>query len=328
MYMLSNSLSLRIKLQTISKLVSTMKPVSEFLPVYGVSTHILKYGNLPQQKKGILILIIPGNPGIMGYYEDFMSTLHFCSGSTIPVWGVSHAGHVKIPHDKQTEAPAHDPFSFQGQIEHKVQFLEKYIPHDAQLILIGHSIGCRIILEVMKRNTKHNIIKAMLLFPTIEKMATSPNGVVATPMLKYCRHIGVMLVYFLSFLPVRIQKQLISWHFAGQNVGECSVRASLNLFHPSCVSSSTYMAHCEMQEVTELDSQLLATIQKNLSKLIFYHGSTDKWCPVSYYEGFKKRFPDGDIRLCKDGHEHAFVLESAEQVGRMVWNWVQPLTGQ
>ncbi|KAL0170216.1 hypothetical protein M9458_034812, partial [Cirrhinus mrigala] len=45
-----------------------------------------------------------------------------------------------------------DVFGLDGQIEHKLAFLRKHVPRDTNLLLIGHSIGCYIILEMMKRD--------------------------------------------------------------------------------------------------------------------------------------------------------------------------------
>ncbi|EMP26147.1 UPF0554 protein C2orf43 like protein [Chelonia mydas] len=44
-----------------------------------------------------------------------------------------------------------DVFGLHGQIEHKLDFLRKNVPKDMKLVLIGHSIGCYITLEMMKR---------------------------------------------------------------------------------------------------------------------------------------------------------------------------------
>jgi len=43
-------------------------------------------------------------------------------------------------------------FGLNGQIEHKLAFLRKHVPRETSLVLVGHSIGCYIILQMMKRN--------------------------------------------------------------------------------------------------------------------------------------------------------------------------------
>ena len=45
-----------------------------------------------------------------------------------------------------------DIFGINGQIEHKLAFLRKHVPKETRLVLLGHSIGCYIILDMMKRN--------------------------------------------------------------------------------------------------------------------------------------------------------------------------------
>lgn len=49
-------------------------------------------------------------------------------------------------------AESEDVFGLNGQIEHKLGFLLEHVPQDTRLVLIGHSIGCYIILEMMKRD--------------------------------------------------------------------------------------------------------------------------------------------------------------------------------
>lgn len=45
-----------------------------------------------------------------------------------------------------------DVFGLDGQTEHKLAFLRKHVPRETSLVLVGHSIGCYIILDMMKRD--------------------------------------------------------------------------------------------------------------------------------------------------------------------------------
>ena len=40
----------------------------------------------------VCVVIIPGNPGPIGFYDVFISTLFDASGKRILIYGVSHAG--------------------------------------------------------------------------------------------------------------------------------------------------------------------------------------------------------------------------------------------
>ena len=71
-----------------------------FKVVGGVPTKVITLGGkgLQDAPPKRLVLIIPGNPGLAGYYETFMGSLHGRMGGEVPVWAVGHAGH-DIPRD-------------------------------------------------------------------------------------------------------------------------------------------------------------------------------------------------------------------------------------
>lgn len=58
-----------------------------------------------------------------------------------------------------------------------MEFIKKYVPEDAQLHLIGHSIGAWMVLNLLKNNDiNKRVRKCYLLFPTVEYIADTPNG--------------------------------------------------------------------------------------------------------------------------------------------------------
>ena len=82
-------------------------------------------------------------------------------------------------------------YGLYGQINHKMAFLEEFLPASCKITFIGHSIGCKIILELMKRlslihnqngkslqtiNHTLSVHKSYLLFPTIERMKQTQAG--------------------------------------------------------------------------------------------------------------------------------------------------------
>lgn len=95
---------------------------------------------------------------------------------------------------------------------------------------------------------------------------------------------------------------------------------NLNLCEPFCLTNAAYLGGQEMMQVMERDNE---TIRKHLSKLIFYYGTIDRWCPVSYYEDIKKEFPEGDIRLCEKKIPHAFVLKFHQEMATQVADWLK-----
>ena len=110
-----------------------------FLDVNGVRTNVLTYGKWVEEAASEqpqdLILVIPGNPGVTGFYKMFMHTLHEKTG--FPVWIVGHAGH-DVPKKNavcgvQGLKGNEELFGMKGQIEHKV--------YDNYLFLYPNSDG-------------------------------------------------------------------------------------------------------------------------------------------------------------------------------------------
>ncbi|XP_061698777.1 lipid droplet-associated hydrolase isoform X4 [Syngnathoides biaculeatus] len=207
-----------------------------------------------------------------------------------------------------TSAADLDTFGLNGQVQHKLAFLRKHVPKETNLILVGHSIGCYIILEIMRKDPSLKILKAIMLFPTIERMALTPQGKVITPLLCHMRYLTYLSIFLLSLLPDRLKARLVKLVFAGIGALDHSVvQPTVGLLSGDSAANAVYMANQEMRTVLARDNM---TIKRNLEKFIFYYGATDHWCPVQFYNEIKKDFPTGDFRLCENGFRHAFVLDA------------------
>ncbi|KAM9356095.1 lipid droplet-associated hydrolase isoform 2-T2 [Pholidichthys leucotaenia] len=298
-------------------------PHSEFLYCCGAATELLTFGSLGQK---VLLLLIPGNPGVVGFYRTFMQTLHSLLGYRYPVWAVSHAGHCDPPAsmdmvEDSSSAADKDVFGLNGQIEHKLAFLRERVPRETSLVLVGHSIGCYIILEMMKRDPELKVLKAVMLFPTIERMAQTAQGKVMTPVLCHMRYVAYLPLFLLSLLPDAFKAGLVRLVLGRiRSLDHSVVQPAVGLLSGDCAANAMYMGGQEMRKVLERDNK---TIKEHLNKLIFYYGATDHWCPVEYYHDMKRDFPHGDFRLCENGFRHAFVLDAGWEVAQMVFEWIR-----
>lgn len=80
----------------------------------------------------------------------------------------------------------------------QVEFIKRYVPEDAHLHIIGHSIGAWCVLNLLKnKDIEKRIQKCYLLFPTIEYMAETRNGIVFNNFVRLC----IFVVIF--FMPVK-----------------------------------------------------------------------------------------------------------------------------
>ena len=206
-----------------------------------------------------------------------------------------------------------------GQIAHKLKFIQDYIPEDTPLILIGHSIGCYMILKIMDVIDTSRVIQSCLLFPTIERMAESPKGSTFTKMSGFLGAVGHLPVYPLYYLtPNFLRYQMAKLYFMGK-APEGAVQATVRLVNPNCVANSLYLAKTEMAQVKDLDHDM---VRRHKEKLMFYYGKSDHWCPIEYAEAMKASHPDADIRICARGFEHAFVLTNSKGMAEVLWDWL------
>jgi hypothetical protein len=98
----------------------------------------------------------------------------------LPIIGISNTGHI---YDDRGQLGSNwSSISLQEQINHKVKFIENHLLEDQELgkhmdpnqkmniVFVGHSIGCYVILELLgsvRKDLKSQIKKAILLFPTV-----------------------------------------------------------------------------------------------------------------------------------------------------------------
>ncbi|KAH7032633.1 uncharacterized protein B0I36DRAFT_361415 [Microdochium trichocladiopsis] len=174
--------------------------------------------------RNVLIYMISGNPGLVGFYRPFLTTLRQLldeqrSGSPrFHIYGQDLAGFSDADHDCSFSSPANPPRDLEFQITH-VQTTLRNLGVDADngtiqtippgqhrdaprrpfddIVLVGHSVGSYIALELFHRNmalrqqqqqqqqqqtsapsaaAPLNLRSAILLFPTITHIAQSTAG--------------------------------------------------------------------------------------------------------------------------------------------------------
>ncbi|XP_055313603.1 lipid droplet-associated hydrolase [Sitodiplosis mosellana] len=302
----------------------------DFIDVCGVPTKIVTLGNRLGEKfdKKEIVLFITGNPGLCDFYITFLTTLYKFLQGNVPVWIIGHAGHDE-PEDRKHRIPRlkHNKqlYNMDGQINHKVEFIRKYIPSDVKIHLVGHSIGAYISLKLLDIGDIGNRIqRCYLLFPTIEYMAESPNGKLYTSLVQRYFKIIYYLARFLHILPTILQNLLIMIFFWVRSIPSEFLESALMYIRPSVLSKIIYMATDEMEKVKEPD---YALIEKNKHRLTFFYSTTDGWTPITYYERLIGRIPEINAQLT-DKYDHAFVLKSSANMGALVAEWIQQHSAQ
>lgn len=299
-----------------------------FVMINDVPTHIMTWGKWIEESftnEKEVIICITGNPGLPGYYTKFLSTLHNNLNQSIPIWLIGHAGHDEPPKSSIRKVPPlsgnESKFNLDGQIKHKIEFIEKYVPKNVKIHLIGHSIGAWMTIQMLKQTQlKERIQKCYLLFPTIERMAASPNGKFCTTLVFPLYPILAFLTRILNLMPTFIRVLLISIYFWVFNVPRYFMGTTLKYLRPTVIESVVFLAKEEMQRVRELDAII---INDNKKLLKFFYGTTDGWVPVSYYDNLRQAVQGVDAVLDDQRIDHSFVLRQSVEVADKVGNWIQ-----
>ncbi|KAH0366158.1 hypothetical protein KCU65_g5596, partial [Aureobasidium melanogenum] len=268
-------------------------------------THVAQSGSTHES---LLVFFITGNPGLIDYYRTFL-TLCFDSLRTnysshhIKVAGISLRG-FGVQDDKHQHAVndnAQGPYDLEQQIEHIGQMLERAIEglatkdRPTKVILMGHSVGSYILLEVLRRrkqgpttqqlSNNARVIGGICLFPTVTHIAKSPSGkkfslLFAIPYFAVIAGFVVRLLF--SWVPFAAVQSLVG--LVAVFPAPAAKTTTAFIKSRDGVRQALYLAGHEMKAITTdaWDDELWGiskaqTANNNQTKLYFYFGTDDHW---------------------------------------------------
>ena len=149
------------------------------------------------------IFFISGNPGLIGYYHPFLShlTQNLTESSdqsklAYQIYGCSLGGFEidenpssNNPNLQETQTRSKESKLY--DLEDQVRFVHQRLdivmsesgsnaPPNRKVLLIGHSVGAYIAMEVIRRHRESDvsfdIVGGVMLFPTVMDIAASPSG--------------------------------------------------------------------------------------------------------------------------------------------------------
>ncbi|KAE8898984.1 hypothetical protein PF003_g17017 [Phytophthora fragariae] len=266
-----------------------------------------------QESDKVLVLVIPGNPGVPFYYLPLMQELVRTHGRRHEVRCLSHAGHF-MPWKNNGRA-----FSLKEQLEHKAFYLSQRLRDDPtlKLVVIGHSIGSYFALDVARRFPQH-VAKLVLMQPTIMQMALSPKGKQMMPLFNHYER-GVTLVGAVEYLvPVALLRWIVR-RVVGSKTSETLQLASLSLVNSTVMRNVLGMAADEMKEVTDLDLELVERFQ---DKTLFVYSTVDEWVPAEFMQEYQVRFPKAQHRVVPQAHAFMMETNGTRDMAAHISQWV------
>ncbi|CAM8959515.1 unnamed protein product [Rhodiola kirilowii] len=270
-----------------------------------VSGHTTELLGIGVQNNRLHVLVIPGNPGIVTYYKEFVESLYDMFEGRAFVTAVGHISHT----NKDWENG--QLFSIEDQIEHKVDFLKHELAnHDSTVILVGHSIGAYISLEVFRREPEL-VAYCIGLYPFLAlNMKSSKQSMIgklsASSIL--CAALS-SLAGILGLLP-KWASIFIAKNSVGRSWSATAIEATCtHLLQYHALRNVFFMAMTEFQKFSVEPDW---TVMKDKPRQIaFLFGIDDHWGPLSLYEEVSKTVPDIDLSIEREGHTHSFCCTEA-----------------
>ncbi|KAF3442719.1 hypothetical protein FNV43_RR16636 [Rhamnella rubrinervis] len=97
------------------------------------------------------VLLIPGNPGVVSFYKDFVESLYELLGGTVL-------------------------FSLLEQTNHKMDFINQELQNDeVPIVLVGHSIGSYISIDLFRRIPERSPIVCVVLSYMVALLGMLPT---------------------------------------------------------------------------------------------------------------------------------------------------------
>ncbi|KAH6682014.1 hypothetical protein B0J14DRAFT_228792 [Halenospora varia] len=308
-----------------------------------------------------LIYFITGNPGLIGYYNTFLGTLHELLSASesssresdvFHIYGQSLAGFEEGPISPGAESERTSPYSLEDQIELSLKSLETLqIPSGPRqdqrfdnIILIGHSVGSYMLLEIIQRLRKRDSplkIKAgILLFPTVTHIAESPSGVKISTLFRipdFPKKASIVAKGLLWLAPKHVLKFLVKLI---TRMPEDAAGVTLRFLRsPMGIWQALHMAKDEMETITEdrWDEDIWGIehtetdYKADIPKLVFYFGENDHWVANHTRDALiaARGDPDTDLAsskpimlIDKNGVDHGFCIRHSESIAEKVKGWI------
>ncbi|KAK1834116.1 hypothetical protein QBC39DRAFT_31566 [Podospora conica] len=313
------------------------------------------HGEVGATNEHFVIYILPGNPGLISFYEPFAASLaallkrsSTCQNATVTICGRSLRGFETSAGAGIAES--NGGLSLSDTVlcsQDDLGAILETLPGTGRagikpkVILLGHSVGAYISLELLRRqgerrktgsNENVEIVGGILVFPTVTWIAKSPMGRILTPILSipfFPSVVGMLAFCLSSILPTILLYyivRLVTW-FPPQ-AASTLVRF---LKSKTGVKQALSIGLDEMRTITEdkWTDDVWGSGLSNDPMLFMYLGSNDLYVPNSARDDLilTRGTVPGSHRpraLIDDlGIPHGWCIKHGDPIASKVAPWVE-----
>ncbi|XP_068663601.1 uncharacterized protein [Aristolochia californica] len=273
-----------------------------------VSSFTTELLEISSEDTSVHVLVIPGNPGVVSFYKDFVEAVYRLFDGNASVTAIGHISHTK----KNWEGGR--LFSLQDQIDHKVNFIKQELQNkEVPILLVGHSIGAYIALEVFRR-LPEKVIYTIGLYPflALNRKSMVQSILVRITASKILSAAFCSILAFLGLFPNWLKRILVK-RVVGQSWSTSAIGATCShLLQYKAMQNILYMAMTELRKLSEEPDWVFIRAKKK--QLAFLFGINDHWGPLTLYEEISKQAPNLPLTIEREGHTHAFCCTESGSV--------------
>ncbi|KAF8683344.1 Lipid-droplet associated hydrolase [Rhizoctonia solani] len=277
-----------------------------------------------------LLLFIPGNPGLVEFYTEFLEHLHHTFNIARTHLAILVRGHIGHAPGLPTENGSWS-VGLDSQVTSAIELYDSardFYGPNTKIILAGHSVGSWIVAQVMhaRPNTASG---ALLLFPTVSNIASTPNG----QKLSWLFHhpiptIVSALSRLISLPPFSAVPYMLSYisKFNEYPTDQLNVIKSL-ITSPHVVYSTLTMAHDEMRTIGSLgsaSSTVQATCERERSRIYACFAAKDEWVGDEV-SSVRAMLDEQRVLVRDDDVPHAFCISHSIPVAETCVEWIKEI---
>jgi hypothetical protein len=291
-----------------------------------------------------LIVFVPGNPGILGVYHDFLIRLYqrviskpASSDNERPTSTVIIGlGHNNFDHpdscnyesdDKiciedsdlnfveRSIAKEHKPHDVELQVLNKLIILKRLIklnPDQHRVVFVGHSIGCYVILRLLQdKLVAAAHAGSILIHPALDNLALTERGSTISRYFDFKLDLPLRFAAYICdlLLPHSFKLSLAKRFCAPEFVQSSSDIVIESLAQLAChhtVRALVEMAKSEFENVRDLNCETL--IEPHVKKLKIVYATGDGWVNNQGKEDLRKCCPG--LYIEEHPTLHAFMMDT------------------
>ncbi|PSS15880.1 Lipid droplet-associated hydrolase, partial [Actinidia chinensis var. chinensis] len=270
-----------------------------------VSGHMTDLIEIRPENPTLHILFIPGNPGVVSFYTDFLENLYELLGGTASVTAVGHISQTK----KNWEGRR--LFSLEEQIDHKMDFIKHELQNiEVPIILVGHSIGSYISIEMLRRSSER-VIYCIALYPFLAVNTESSTQSIIMRLARspiLCAAVS-SIVGLLGLLPTKASRFLVQ-NSVGKTWSAGAIEALCShLLQYHVMRNVLFLAMTEFKKLSETPDWEF--MRGKRSRIAFLFGDDDHWGPLQMFDEISKNVPDATLAVEREGHSHSFSCTTA-----------------